>query len=65
MARNQTVWPAIRIERRPSPAGARRPIARRRPAACRSEAEDLLRDLAFVFRVARDVRRSMTRRERP
>ncbi len=64
MARNETVWPAIRIERRPS-AAPRRPVVRRNPAACRAEAEDLLRDLAFVFRVARDVRRSMTRRDAP
>lgn len=64
MSRNQTVWPAVRIERRPS-AAPRRPIAPRSPAARRAKAEDLLRDLAFVFRVARDVRRSMTRRELP
>ncbi len=64
MPRNETAWPAIRIERRPS-APSRRRIAPRKPAACRSEAEDLLRDLAFVFRVARDVRRSMTRRDVP
>ena len=64
MVRNESAWVKMPGDRRASAARPPQPAAiRRDPAACRPEAEALLRDLAFVFRTTRAVRQAITGRD--
>ena len=62
MARNESAWVEKASACRTSAARPRKFASLRSHAADRSEAEALLRDLAFVFRATQAVRTAITGR---